>query len=178
MKITRMRTVLAGAVALAMSCVAFAGEAHERPTVGTSPGLEMLKSLAGTWIKLDEAGKPTDEVVSVYTVTAAGSVVQEVMFPGTEHEMVTMYHQDGANLVLTHYCAQGNQPHLKAVSAAERGELVFECQGGTNMASENDPHMHAMRIMFLGDDRLKSHWTQFQGGKEGHSATFDVARQK
>ena len=34
----------------------------------------------------------------------------ETEFPGTEHEMVTVITQDGADLALTHYCMLGNQP--------------------------------------------------------------------
>ena len=59
------------------------------------------------------SGQPTDQVVSTYRVTAAGSAVMEVLFPGTDHEMVTVYHQDGDDLILTHYCAAGNQPRMK-----------------------------------------------------------------
>src|SRR6266545_53041 len=36
-------------------------------------GLEKLKKLAGTWVEADKDGKPTDKVVSVVKVTAAGS---------------------------------------------------------------------------------------------------------
>ena len=76
--------------------------------------LERLKALAGTWVAADKDGKPTDQVVSVIKVTAAGSAVQETLFPGQPHEMVSIYHLDKGDLVMTHYCALGNQPRMKA----------------------------------------------------------------
>src|SRR5262249_13955977 len=49
-------------------------------SAATHPGLERLKKLAGTWVAAGEDGKPTDQVVSVIKVTAAGSAVQETIF--------------------------------------------------------------------------------------------------
>ena len=57
------------------------------------------------------------DLVARYAVTAAGSAVVETVFPGTEHEMVTVYHADGSDLVLTHYCMEGNQPRMRAKAA-------------------------------------------------------------
>src|SRR5438045_2893874 len=77
------------------------------PAPAPHPGLERLKKLAGEWVVADAQGQPTDKLISVFKVTAAGSAVQETIFPGSNHEMVTLYHRDGADLVLTHYCALG-----------------------------------------------------------------------
>ena len=44
--------------------------------------------------------------------TGGGSAVTETLFPGTAHEMMSVYHMDGDDLVLTHYCAGGNQPRM------------------------------------------------------------------
>src|SRR5262245_39718357 len=78
------------------------------------PSLERLKKLAGTWVAADKDGKPTDQVVSVVRVTAAGSAVHETLFPGQPHEMISVYHLDGKDLLMTHYCSLGNQPRMKA----------------------------------------------------------------
>ena len=61
----------------------------------------------------DDKGKPTDQVVSVFKLTGGGSAVQETIFPGAAHEMVSVYHADGKDVVMTHYCALGNQPKMK-----------------------------------------------------------------
>ncbi len=168
--------VLALASLVALGGALHAGETPAQVEITTSAGLEMLKSLEGTWVKVGEDGRPTDEVVSVYSVTAAGSAVQEVLFPGTDHEMVTVYHHDGADLVLTHYCALGNQPRMKAESASDGAKLVFKCRGGSNMASENDAHMHEAVITRLGEGRLVAEWTQFKDGVKNYATTFDLAR--
>ena len=65
----------------------------------------------------------------------------EVLFPGSEHEMVTVYHQDGDDLLLTHYCSARNQPRMKCNGEAEPNLLRFEFVDATNMRSTNDPHM-------------------------------------
>ena len=79
--------------------------------------LERLKTLAGTWRGhvVTEDGPPA---TVVYSVTAAGTAVTEALFPGTSHEMLTVYHLEGDDLVLTHYCAMGNQPRMKLARAA------------------------------------------------------------
>ena len=77
--------------------------------------LERLKALAGEWVAAEdgEMAKKGD-LVARYAVTAAGSAVVETVFPGSAHEMVTVYHADGPDLVLTHYCMEGNQPRMRA----------------------------------------------------------------
>ena len=98
-------------VALTLAATAVAEDKHGTPA--KNAGLDRLKKLAGTWVEADDKGQPTDTIVSVFKVTSNGSAVQETIFPGSDHEMVTVYYIDGPDLVLTHYCALGNQPHLK-----------------------------------------------------------------
>ena len=129
----------------------------------------MLKALAGNWVRVGENGQPSEQVVSTYRVTAAGSAVEEVLFPGTDHEMVTMYHQDGDNLLLTHYCAAGNQPRMKARNGTNPGELVFEFMDATNLRSPADPHMHAGTITIVDADHLRR---SGKGTRTGNRATW------
>src|SRR5207244_11802428 len=95
------------------------------PAKATHAGLEKLKKLAGTWVEADKDGKPTDKVVSVIKVTAAGSTVQETLFPGQQMEMLSVYHVDGADLVMTHYCMLGNQPRMKADPKSPKDQIRF-----------------------------------------------------
>jgi hypothetical protein len=63
--------------------------------------------------------------------SAGGSVVMETMMAGTDYEMINMYHLDGDDLVLTHYCAGGNQPTMRLDRAkATATELPFVFTGG------------------------------------------------
>src|SRR5687768_4823343 len=86
-----------------------------------------MKTLAGPWE--GNISKPDGPPGAVrYELTAGGSAVKETQFPGTAHEMLTVYHLEGNDLVLTHYCATGNQPRMKMTSATEE-EILFEYAG-------------------------------------------------
>jgi hypothetical protein len=151
------------------------GKQTVRPT-DNGPNLDTLKELAGTWVQVGPDGKPTDKVVSTYHVTAAGSAVIEVLFPGADHEMVTVYHQDGRELFLTHYCAAGNQPRMKCRAGSAPNQLVFEFVDATNMGSLKDQHMHAETLSIVDKDRLKASWQAYNNGQPAESVEFDLVR--
>lgn len=139
---------------------------------------EKLKALAGQWEGKAGEGDQSFDAEIHYRVTSGGSVVEETIGPGSPHEMVTMYHLDGDNLLLTHYCAAGNQPRMMAGPGAMPEEILFSFIGATNMKSPNDGHMHAARIRFGGKDRLESIWTYYEGGKATENASFKLTRKK
>ena len=150
---------------------------EKRPSVNAQR-LEVLKSLAGEWVALDKDGKPTDTIVSSIRVTSAGSAVLETLFPGTDHEMVTLYHLDGADLILTHYCMMGNQPRMRAEPGKDINTIVFKLIGGTNMKSTDDRHMHRATLVLEGKDRFKAEWVSCQDGKTCHQVRFDLVRKQ
>ncbi len=119
-----------------------------------------------------------DARVTTYKVIAAGSVVHESMFVGTPHEMVTVYHLDGDDLVLTHYCAAGNQPRMRAEKSTDANTLVFKFAGGTNLDPAKDAHMHDVTITFVGPDHIRQQWTFYKDGKSVETETFDLKRKK
>ncbi len=146
---------------------------------------EQLKSLEGTWrgepeAKGEEAeaeAETAGHAVHEFRVSAAGTVVMETMGPGTDHEMINMYHVDGDDLVLTHYCAGGNQPKMRLDrehSTAEK--MVFDFAGGTNFDPAVDPHIHAAEIAIVGHDRIDSVWTSYSGGEPVGGMTFHLSR--
>ena len=138
--------------------------------------LDRIRKLAGDWVEVGEDGKPTGKVVTTYRMTAGGSAVEETLFRGSDHEMITLYHMDGEDLVLTHYCVTGNQPRMKAEKQSEPGKLVFRCAGGTNMKSENDAHMHQATILWKDDDHISSEWLEYKDGQLVMTAAFQLAR--
>jgi hypothetical protein len=175
------RRILAGGLVLiAVATAARGGDGAAPPAASPHPGLEKLKKLAGTWVKADKDGKPTDEVVSVIKVTAAGSAVQETLFPGQPMEMVSVYHRDGADLLMTHYCALGNQPRMKADPASPANQLVFKFAGGTNLDPAKDMHMHGGTLTFVDDDHIEFSGEAWAGGKpaETHCGTMKLVRKK
>ncbi len=141
---------------------------HEAAKTSASEGFARLQKLIGTWVAVDAAGKPTDQVVSVFKLTGAGSAIQETIFPGSDHEMVTMYHMDGKDLVLTHYCSAGNQPKMKLDPKSPPKQLNFLFVGGTNLDPAKDTHMHEGRIALIDDDHIEWTWVGHTKGQPSH----------
>jgi hypothetical protein len=149
-------------------------------STASHPGLERLKTLAGTWVAASEDGKPTEQVVSIIKVTAGGSTVQETLFPGQPQEMMSLYHRDGADLLMTHYCVLGNQPRMKADPASPPNQLHFKFAGGTNLDPAKDMHMHEGTLTFVDADHIEFSGVAWNGGKpvEDHCATMKLVRKK
>jgi hypothetical protein len=146
-------------------------------SVEAKVGFQKLKTLAGTWE--GTSNESTNKCVLRYQVTSGGSVVMETIGPGSPHEMVTMYHLDGDDLVLVHYCAARNQPRMKLDrKKSTADELIFDFDGGTNLNPGKDGHMHALRINFTGPDSVEAHWTYHQNGKPAGDTEFKLKRAK
>src|ERR1700739_676546 len=91
-----MKTRIAFAlVEIVLLTVTTSLRAEEKAASVSARRLEALKQMAGDWVEVGKDGKPTDKIVSSIRVTSAGTAVLETLFPGTNHEMVTMYHLDG-----------------------------------------------------------------------------------
>lgn len=150
----------------------------EESAKSVDPRFEMLKSLAGTWTGAAAHGDQGGPVTVIYEVTAGGSTVLERLFAGTAHEMVTMYYMDGQDLLLTHYCAMGNQPRMKAVRGDDPKTIRFEFLDATNLASKTATHMHEGHVQLVEPDHLKNAWTTFVEGKPAGDAMFDLTRVK
>jgi len=146
--------------------------------VTAKAAFEQLKGLAGEWRGQAAHGGDASDTTVTYRVVGAGSAVMETLFPGTPHEMVTMYHLDGDQLVLTHYCAAGNQPRMALeLQKSTPALLVFEFTGGSNLDPAKDMHMHAGRIRLLSADSLESEWDSYQRGQKTGAAKFTLKRE-
>ena len=150
----------------------------EKEDTARAPQLDALKRLAGEWTGKVKHGEVEHDATVSYKVTAGGSAVVETIAPGTQHEMVTIYHLDGDDLVLTHYCMLHNQPRMRTERGGPANKLAFKFAGGTNIKPETDPHMHDMTLEILGDDHIKASWTLYKEGKPVETATFDLRRKK
>lgn len=164
------RIRIAALVAVVVATLLAAGA---DPTAGATaagqasalPALERFKALAGDWVAAEDGEMvKKGDLVARYAVTAAGSAVVETVFPGSPHEMVTVYHADGGDLVLTHYCMAGNQPRMRAKSpTGSRVELAFD--GATNIDPARDRHMHSAWVDFVGPNEIRSEWTEHSAGQ-------------
>jgi hypothetical protein len=149
--------------------------ARDVEDASAQPSLDLWTGLAGSWSPLDASGQPTGQVTNVFRVTAGGTAVEETVFPGTDHEMVTLYFVRDGVAQLTHYCTAGNQPHMRARPGTSAREIAFVCDG-SGVASEKEPHMHDARLTLLPDGRLASRWQMIEDGAETHLAEFTLAR--
>ncbi len=171
---------MVGRMALAVLVVALgvgaACRAEDGAGLDAKAAFDRLKSLDGEWTTRVDGHGPEDGKI-LYHVTAGGSTVMETMFPGADHEMISMYHLDGDELLMTHYCAMGNQPRMK-LDRANSGpdELRFVFDGGTNFDPKTAPHIHSGRIHFEEDGGVTGEWDAFQGGRKARSMTFRMSR--
>jgi opacity protein-like surface antigen len=167
----KKRALLAAVLAVTLTSAAWAGD-----KVDPMAAFEKMKTLAGDWNGQGPQGMATP--VS-YKVSANGNVVMETLFAGTSHEMITMYHLAGNDLVATHYCAGGNQPHLKLdAEKSTANELVFAFDGGTNIDASTKGYMHGARIAFTPDGHVDSQWEVYSEGKQAGAHAFHLARVK
>lgn len=130
---------------------------------------DQMKALAGQWQgHMSTPDGPAATVV--YELTANGSAVTEKLFPGTSHEMLSVYFMDGKDLVLTHYCAMANQPRMKLVKASANPTiLTFDFVGGTNLDAAKDTHIHSGVVRILAGDRMEADWAVYAQGKASGS---------
>jgi len=165
-------------LAIGSLCLAAPGAADGSQSPSGKEALEIMKGLAGEWQGgASEPGKGPGVTV-VYRVTSAGTAVLETLFPGSDHEMVTVYYLDGGRLVLTHYCAMGNQPRMVLQKNSTPQDLVFEFVGGSNVNPRKDTHMHAARIRLESADTIAAEWTGYNGGKPAEVSKFQLTRKK
>lgn len=130
--------------------------------------LDKLKALAGKWT----GGELTTE----FRPTSNGSAVIETMNPGGKGEMVNLFTASGDAIVMTHYCAMGNQPHMKLASS-EGKTLKFEFVDGGNIKTRNDPHMDSVTFTIDGD-KLSEDWSFYADGKVTGHTVFEMTRVK
>jgi hypothetical protein len=140
-------------------------------------GLDRLKALEGEWIDVEGVFGEKGKVVVTYRVSGAGSTVIETFPVGTPHEMVTIYHLDGNELALTHYCSSNTQPKMTS-KGLQGNVLTFDFTGGANIDPAKTSHMHGATIEFTSADEIKATWHNWAQGKADHSATFRVVRKK
>lgn len=149
---------------------------HSNPPTSRSAEdlYKQMRSLAGSWAGTDQTGAPCN---STFTVSSAGSVIRELMFPGAPHEMTNMIHLDDDALVLTHYCAGGNQPRLKANPGSNPNQIVFELDRVSNLGRVPGHYMGALTITFSDPNSFAAEWTAFEKGEAPSRATFTMSRQ-
>ena len=131
-----------------------------------------IKSLPGTW----EGKGPNGQSFQVtFKATARGSaVLSEIVVPN--EDMISMIHLDGPDrLLLTHYCAAGNQPRMKASLSPDGKVITFNYVDATNLATADEGHMQKMILTVVDENHHTEEWVFVDHGKE-HKEVFDLHR--
>lgn len=176
-----MPRIQLGVAALCMLLMAVPARAEDPPAAAAAEKpaphlLDQFKALAGEWSAEGLDGNSDPKARIRYEVTAGGSAVVETLFPGTPHEMRTVYFRDGGDIVLTHYCASGNHPSMRA-RTMDGNKLVFAFEAANNFDAAKDGHMHDAWFVFEGPDEIRTRWNFWKDGKPGdHIADVHVKR--
>jgi hypothetical protein len=128
--------------------------------------LEAFKSLEGKWTSSSPSG---EERNAVYEIVAGGSAVQETFTMGKDKnlKMITLYHLDGNQLMLTHYCIAQNQPRMRAVSISDDlKQINFDFLDATNLPDSQKGHMYKAEFHFIDSNKFTSKWTFRENGAD------------
>jgi hypothetical protein len=154
-----MKTILVLAfVLLGSGSGAFGGNDFDR-----------LKALEGQW----EATTPEGKTRIIYQVISNGTALLETI---VSENMVSVYHPDGNAILMTHYCAAGNQPRMRA-QAVSSDSIAFQYVDAANLKSSSDGHMYRLVIKFKDANHVTQVWTWKEAGKETTSE-FQLVRVK
>ena len=174
-----MKKMLCGTLAIVVIAASAAwadDKSCPMPTVKNSAELEQVAALAGTWTGTAKHGDGKEEPATVtYRVTSGGSAVAETLSPGTPHEMISMYHDRGGKLAMTHYCMLGNQPELVLHESAT-GRLDLEASAQTRSALAGQMYMSSLVIEQPAADQLVETWSAVDANGKPTDSTILVLK--
>ena len=157
----RRRATFGAALAAIVVLCGGPARAEDAPAVFA----RLKTGLAGSW-KLPSPKGTREEAFRIsFKEISRGSALVETFGDPAGSVTQTIYHLDGAQLLATHYCAQGNQPRLRFVKDDPKAGVEFAFQDATNLASESASHLVRMRIRLDGD-RLEKDEIYVANGKE------------
>lgn len=159
---------------LTFCSVSFAATEQDKKN-SYSKNFTKMKSLAGNWKGIIDAGDKKMEIKVNYKISSAGSSLVETYFVGQPHEMVTVYTDDKGKIDMTHYCSMQNQPSMK-LKKSSNDTFEFNFVNGTNMDVKKDPHMHNLVLRFINKNTIEQKWAQYKDGKAVGENVFKLSR--
>lgn len=118
-------------------------------TFGQSPdALVFFKDLKGTWSI--QSGEKKLSAKVVYDLASRDSIVTEYF--GKE---LSVFHLDGEELLMTHFCNRGSHPRLKLKQGGATGVVEFEMLDITNLKDPaSGSHVQRVRYQLLQPNQL------------------------
>ncbi len=154
-----------------------AGE-YQKAAVTHSGDFEKMKELVGVWEGKADMGKGMETIKATYELTSAGNAIVERLFAGQPHEMVTVYHDFGGKLSMTHYCSLGNQPHMDLMKSGGNSMMFVLSEKNPNLSSLKETHMHALKIAVDSKDSITHTWTLYENGEKKSDVVINLVRSK
>ena len=132
--------------------------------------LDQLRTLAGNWEGAFEwtgARTGNGAMKAAYYTTGNGSAVVENLIMENATVMTSVYHLDGADLRMTHFCGAQNQPRLKARQIdLAKGVIDFDFVDATNLRTPDAPHVHGLEMRLIDPNHLTITFLFQSGDKE------------
>ena len=132
--------------------------------------LDQLKTLTGNWEGTFEwtgARTANGPMKATYYTTGNGSAVVENLITESDPVMTSVYHLDGADLRMTHFCGAQNQPRLKAGQIdLATGSIDFDFVDITNLRGPDAPHVRGLEMRLIDPNHLRITFLFQSGDKE------------
>jgi len=167
-------------VLLCLFCVCVGpGRLPAQTTANTA--FAKLQALNGDWegtYAWSGGRNNTGKMFAHYYATGNESAMVEDLAVDGVPVMTTVYHMDGSDLRLTHFCAAQNQPRLKETAIDPDGKrILFSFVDITNLRSPTAGHVHGLEVRFLEADHITLRF-QFKSGDKDSDELIDLHRKK
>lgn len=139
------------------------------PSTASQAWTALQRTLPGRWV----ATTGTTQIPVTFQLIANGTAILET-FGNPDRPTAVVYHQDGACLVATHYCAQGNQPRLRTCAGDPDRPLLHL----TDVTDRDPDEAVLVELGFdLGDANAVTRTEDYeQPGGAHERTTFRLAR--
>lgn len=151
----------------------YAQHEHKDVKKTSNEAFELIKGLAGEWkgtVKWTGANPRDGGVFDVkYYLTGNGTSVVENLIADGIITMTSVYHMDGLDLRMTHFCGANNHPRLKADPFNPKEKSVdFQFVDITNLVSPEAGHVHHVKLTFHDSDHATLVFTFTRSGAESY----------
>jgi hypothetical protein len=167
---------------LVLASIGFSGSLAAHTSESTvAAAFEKLHALQGQWegtYVWSGARAASGTMGANYFITGNGSAVVENLTTGDEPSMTSVYHLDGRDLRVTHFCAAQNQPRLKASDIdPDIRQITFSFVDITNLRTPTAGHVEGLEVRFLETDHIALLF-RFKGDGKESDELVDLRRKK